>query len=729
MNLVGGLASALLAATLTALTATAVAAVPTAPRDNDDAVAPLGSADFRPTPDHPIGWRGDGTGRYPAADPPLEWFRRPKGAFHSLRVQAVRPKTDAPGGQPLNMGTIREWLVAGPLDAKDYGAALEETDGIDEAALRPTLGDQTRGKPWKPMRVSLAKQSQSWSRLVLDLALAYGREDKQSWQNHAGTLEPLVAYACAYLYAAEEGKVRLRIEATKAKAWLNGRPLKIPADPYEAAPVAELRHGWNRLLVKVASSQENWHMSTLISPPAETGYETKNILWMTPMPGPSWGSPIIVGPQIFVNADEGTLLCVNKQDGRVLWTRSATFYHALPAKDRGKFSAVAAKARQLDELMDTLPADLNAAVSVDGSQAESNSALQAKIKQKIELERDIRETMGKTDRAFKTWNNDRGWTTPTPVSDGKHVYVAFYGGIKGIGANVVACYALDGKCRWSHFTGQTEIGEHGQHATPALSGDRLVHLSGSTLFAYEKATGRIAWQQPARPFVVTGASPLALKAGGVDMVLLPQLGIFRTADGAQLWKSSVTNEINTPVPVGNVVCGISDATAASLYAMKILPPAGDVLKPEFLFNIPWQDVGLKLPGTFTNGMIGSPLYHEGLLYLVSQGGVLTVVDARTGKAVYSQVLESLEPRLTWVFHVGICTGPTLAGKYIHIRDDQSQTLVIAPGRQYEQLAKNVLWELHDGNQQEAQSNPCYEGGRIYYRTQGYLYCIGSTAPR
>ena len=139
--------------------------------------------------------------------------------------------------------------------------------------------------------------------------------------------------------------------------------------------------------MKVASSQENWHMSALISQLPETGYETKNILWMTPMPGPSWGSPIIVGPRIFVNADEGTLLCVNKQDGRVLWTRSTTFYHALPAKDRGKFSAVAAKARQLDELMDALPADLNAALSVDGSKAEADAPLQAKIKQKLELER------------------------------------------------------------------------------------------------------------------------------------------------------------------------------------------------------------------------------------------------------------------------------------------------------------------------------------------------------
>lgn len=32
-----------------------------------------GSADYRPTPDHPFGWRGDGSGRYPGATPVTEW--------------------------------------------------------------------------------------------------------------------------------------------------------------------------------------------------------------------------------------------------------------------------------------------------------------------------------------------------------------------------------------------------------------------------------------------------------------------------------------------------------------------------------------------------------------------------------------------------------------------------------------------------------------------------------
>src|SRR5271156_138855 len=33
----------------------------------------LGSAGFTPSPERPFGWRGDGSGRFPEADPPTSW--------------------------------------------------------------------------------------------------------------------------------------------------------------------------------------------------------------------------------------------------------------------------------------------------------------------------------------------------------------------------------------------------------------------------------------------------------------------------------------------------------------------------------------------------------------------------------------------------------------------------------------------------------------------------------
>ena len=48
--------------------------------------APLGSSKYLPTPDAPIGWRGDGSGRYPGATPPTSWERRKSGNGYATKA-------------------------------------------------------------------------------------------------------------------------------------------------------------------------------------------------------------------------------------------------------------------------------------------------------------------------------------------------------------------------------------------------------------------------------------------------------------------------------------------------------------------------------------------------------------------------------------------------------------------------------------------------------------------
>lgn len=54
-----------------------------------------------------IGWRGDGSGVYQKAEPPIHWQRVSK-AVAALRVQAEPPKDEEPSGQPMPDGVIRE---------------------------------------------------------------------------------------------------------------------------------------------------------------------------------------------------------------------------------------------------------------------------------------------------------------------------------------------------------------------------------------------------------------------------------------------------------------------------------------------------------------------------------------------------------------------------------------------------------------------------------------------
>ncbi|HEX7896915.1 MAG TPA: PQQ-binding-like beta-propeller repeat protein [Planctomycetota bacterium] len=678
--------------------------------------APLGDPRFHPSAERPVGWRGDGSGRFPAATPPTEWHRRPKSAFVGLRSLGAKPKGAGAEGPPLNMGLVREWMIVGPFEAKDHAGAIEEIAAPNESVLQPAAGQKVLGKEWTGHSVSVTKQVGANGRLVLDFGQAYGKTEKLGAQNKPGTLEPLVAYAASYLFAPDALQARLRVQGQKLKAWINGAPVKIPAQ-YDPDPVVELRPGWNLLTVKSACTKEIWNLSATFTPSATSGYETRNIAWMAPMPGASWSSPIVVGPRIFVGADAGTLVCLNKADGRTLWTRSTTFYHAVAEEERAKVPDLAPKVQELDQMMLALPDDLNAALSVDGAAAEGNAALREKIKRKTDLERSIHAAMAKADRKkYDCWDNDRYTSTPTPASDGKHVFAAFWGGNKGIGANAVVCFDLEGRRIWTQFTGQTGIPEHGTHASPVLSGNHLIYLSGSTLFAYEKATGKVAWQKKKDTF--PGASPVPLKLGGGDAVYVPQFGIFRSADGLELWKADVAPTIPTPVAADGAVYGLAEDTYFSFMLGADGKPSGMVKKP-------WKEISLRLGGTFADSVIGSPLYDGGLVYVASEGGALTVVEGRTGRQVYTKALDSLNPRLTWVFVVGICTGPTLAGKTIHIRDDQGQTIVIDRGPAYKELARNVLWELQtNGVQQESQSNPWYEGGRMYYRTQNFLYCVG-----
>jgi hypothetical protein len=58
-------------------------------------------------------------------------------------------------------------------------------------------------------------------------------------------------------------------------------------------------------------------------------------------------------------------------------------------------------------------------------------------------------------------------------------------------------------------------------------------------------------------------------------------------------------------------------------------------------------------------------------------------------------------------------------------DNQGTTLVLQPGREYKQVTENFLAELKDGKEQaQFNSTPIFEGERMYYRTPGYLYCVG-----
>ncbi len=102
------------------------------------------------------------------------------------------------------------------------------------------------------------------------------------------------------------------------------------------------------------------------------------------------------------------------------------------------------------------------------------------------------------------------------------------------------------------------------------------------------------------------------------------------------------------------------------------------------------------------------MVHEGLLYAANDQGILTVLDAATGKVVYEERLNlggSAYPSIS------------LAGKH-HLRQQRQRRRrwSCKPGREYKELARNKL--------EPFRSSLVFEGKRVYVRTAKQLYCIG-----
>ena len=205
-----------------------------------------------------------------------------------------------------------------------------------------------------------------------------------------------------------------------------------------------------------------------------------------------------------------------------------------------------------------LPALINETISPDGMQADRNEALNRKIKDKCDLESAIQQAMGKADRRkYNAWNNDADWSKYTPTSDGKHVWAAFWGGNKGIGANVVACFDLDGKPRLEPLL-RPDRHQRAWHAQLSRAVRRLPGLQERRGVCSASRRPAARWRGGKRSSGGIGASPLPLRIGREILAYVPQAGLFRPSDGARLWKATITTDILTPTINDGVIYGIGE---------------------------------------------------------------------------------------------------------------------------------------------------------------------------
>jgi outer membrane protein assembly factor BamB len=441
---------------------------------------------------------------------------------------------------------------------------------------------------------------------------------------------------------------------------------------------------------------------------------SSGIIWMTPIPAGA-SAPIVVGDRIFFGFDPYGLMCVNKKDGRILWYRTHHYYEVMPAADRklvneqAKVLYATIKSRFDLEIM-RMSQSVSPMGAPPGVRFMSGEWRQQVGEAQKQLDAAVREV---DKRKYANDRREWEWAAATPASDGKFVYMWF-------SHRVAVCYDLDGKRQWVALepSEQTkhDAAEHGRHSSPVLAAGKFIVQYGQDIIALDCKTGKVAWSKPmtARPFFCTPdySSIVPAYVGRQAYVVDCQGEGFRASDGERGWppKKDYAGENATAIVEKNSVFLWDRKGLFQLYIPAVPGPTAQAAPGKSSL---WEGY-----------LVSSPLYAGGLVYTVGTKGEFRVFDALAGSEVYQKTL-SLPLHYEYVFYPGYSASPALAGKYIYILDNQGDTLVLEPGREYKEVAINKIETPERGSiLEQTLSNPVFDGALMFIRGQQYLYCIG-----
>jgi outer membrane protein assembly factor BamB len=291
----------------------------------------------------------------------------------------------------------------------------------------------------------------------------------------------------------------------------------------------------------------------------------------------------------------------------------------------------------------------------------------------------------------------------SPATDGKHIYVFW-------GSRGIFCLNMQGNLLWSSDLGQKYTrSQFGEGASAALHHSTLIvpwdHESESYIAALNTENGDLKWKS-GRAERTTWATPLVVEFGGQTQVIMHGRIVrsYDFRDGTLLWECGGQTENPIPTPVvyqQNVIVmsGFRDAACDSIS----LSSRGNVS------NNP-DSVRWKYP--FNTPYVPSPtLYQDKIYFLEENQGVLTCLNAATGKPLYAR------RRIAGLTDVYASVGA--ADGKIYIVDRSGTTAVVDAGESGEVIATNRVAE-----DETFDASPVFVNDRLLLRSNKHLYCIG-----
>jgi outer membrane protein assembly factor BamB len=423
---------------------------------------------------------------------------------------------------------------------------------------------------------------------------------------------------------------------------------------------------------------------------AETWGKTENVEWSVEIPGRGWSSPIVTGEKVFVTS----AITEGPSKPPQIGTEYSNEYVAELTKQGLSQAQVLEKvtARDIE-----LPSEVILHYVLSCRNLNTG---------KLEWQREFY-----TGRPPGGRHRKNSFVSETPVTDGRSVYVY----VANLG---LYAFNLKGKPLWS--TPQEALPmylDFGTGSSPVLAGGLLVIVNDNEkqpfIGAYDTKTGKEAWRQ--NRDVGTKGQPAPRSAwvtpyvwrhsGRTEIVTVgPGLAISYDVAGKELWRMSGMS--GAPIPMPFACDGLLYVNAGRGRPLFAIRPgaAGDIsLKPGERSN---QHVAWSEPrgGTYLPTAVG----YQGALYSVSETGILSRYDAKTGNVTYKT---RIDPAAT-----AFSASPWAYNGKVFFLSEEGQTFVVPAGETFRLLRVNALDDM-------ALASPAIAGDRLLVRTEHRLYSI------
>lgn len=311
----------------------------------------------------------------------------------------------------------------------------------------------------------------------------------------------------------------------------------------------------------------------------------------------------------------------------------------------------------------------------------------------------------------------------TPTTDGERVYVYF-------GSYGLICYDFNGTLKWEKRLPDPE-NPYGAVSSPIIAGDLIVlnhQGKDAYLLALNRRDGRTVWKTDRSAFQYGWSTPVHWRHDGIDEIVVlggdfkpnQRLMAYNLSDGTERWWVGGLPACGKSTPV--VGDGLLYFAAPDI----ILDPAAEQRNPDRAAQIYANNASRVVavrPGgkgdvTTTHVVwsekrgtpgVPSPLYFNGHIYTVQNGGIVYCRDAKTGRLLYSGRLGALGYYYS---------SPVAADGKVYVSSADGMVVVLDGGDELKVLAVNNL-------ESPILATPAIVDGIIYVRTDGHLHAFGN----